>query len=494
MVRPVAKPDPVGFYWKYVLVVFTGLLLLPGAGPPATAVTATGHPSPLVLVDDQTEYTLIPHLEVLEDPTGNLTFNQISSPPYTAQFTPVTQKDTNFGFSRSAVWLRVKIQNQAPQENWLLVIEEPRLGWVDFYRPSDSGGGYEHVSTGAHRSFSSRELPYLGYLFRLPASSESEGTLYLRLQTDSVMLLSTRVLSWETFQAQSFSLYLFYGLAYGAVIILAVVQLYRFIALRGKSSIFLLLFMLITLFNLARMDGIGQQFLWPGLPTQKMSLEVGVFGTFLEMGFAVAAGQKRRWEVGPGIYQRAGWFSLILAVLCLIGYETGLYQDRIVIHAAICACLLLLSISHQKGLTGPFSGGEHELERLNGLAAEAAVSQERQRLARDLHDSVAQLIYSIRLLCSGLKKRVLEDNLEDLATYLQQIEDLGLQAVKEIRLLVNQLRPSILEEAGLAGALQQRLETVEQRGNVVTELRVEGDLPVLSVNVEQQVFNIAQER
>lgn len=447
----------------------------------------------MVLKDEQAEYSLVPHLEVLEDPAGILTFDQISSPLYTAQFLPITQDDTNFGFSRSAIWLRVKIQNLARRDNWLLVIEEPRLGWVDFYRPSDNGKSFEHISTGAYRSFSSRGIPYLGYLFRLPVTGGNEETFYLRLQTDSVMLISTRVLSWEAFQAQSFSLYLFYGLVYGAFVILVIYQLYRFITLRSKSFLFLLLFMLITLFNLARLDGIGRQFLWPVLPPICFSLGAGLFGDILELGFAVAAGQRRRWDPGQSNHHWRDRFWLILAVFCLIGYEIGLFQVRVLIHALILACLLLLSITHRKDLSEPFSAAENEVQRLNRLAAEAAVSEERQRLARDLHDSVAQLIYGIRFLCSGLKKQALEGNLVDPAAQLQQIEDLGLRAIREIRLLIYQLRPSILGEAGLAGALQQRLELVEHHGDVVTELQVGGDLPVLTKDVEQQVFNIAQE-
>jgi signal transduction histidine kinase len=134
-----------------------------------------------------------------------------------------------------------------------------------------------------------------------------------------------------------------------------------------------------------------------------------------------------------------------------------------------------------------------ENTRLYQQAQEIAVSEERQRLARELHDSVTQLLYSMSLLSSGWKKMAQDGRLADPAASFQQLEGIGLQALKEMRLLIHQLRPSVLEEAGLAGAVQHRLEAVEQRANIDTELVIDGDLPPLSPLFEEQLYNIAQE-
>ena len=62
-----------------------------------------------------------------------------------------------------------------------------------------------------------------------------------------------------------------------------------------------------------------------------------------------------------------------------------------------------------------------------------------------------------------------------------------------MRLLIHQLRPSILEEKGLVKALQIRLETVEKRVKLNTQLLVDGELPPFSQQVENELYNIAQE-
>jgi signal transduction histidine kinase len=62
-----------------------------------------------------------------------------------------------------------------------------------------------------------------------------------------------------------------------------------------------------------------------------------------------------------------------------------------------------------------------------------------------------------------------------------------------MRLLLHQLRPSILEEEGLVNALQQRLDAVERRANIEVQMVVRGNLSGLPPKIEDELFNIAQE-
>jgi signal transduction histidine kinase len=126
-------------------------------------------------------------------------------------------------------------------------------------------------------------------------------------------------------------------------------------------------------------------------------------------------------------------------------------------------------------------------------AQETAVNRERQRLSRELHDSVTQLLYSISLLSSGWKKMAQDGRLADPAGSFQELEGISSLALIEMRLLLHQLRPSVLQEAGLVGALKSRLEAVEQRLNIETRFVVEGDLPPLSNSLEEQLYDIVQE-
>jgi signal transduction histidine kinase len=125
----------------------------------------------------------------------------------------------------------------------------------------------------------------------------------------------------------------------------------------------------------------------------------------------------------------------------------------------------------------------------------AAISAERQRLARELHDSVTQSLYSLTLMTNGWASMVAQGRLsqQQVVDSFKQLGEVGQQGLKEMRLLIHQLRPPILEEVGLIGALQQRLDAVEQRVDVETHLYTRGGVDELPLVVAEQLFHITVE-
>jgi signal transduction histidine kinase len=124
------------------------------------------------------------------------------------------------------------------------------------------------------------------------------------------------------------------------------------------------------------------------------------------------------------------------------------------------------------------------LEEVNRVREQAelknAVLEERYRIARDLHDSATQSLYSLTLWAET-GRRVLAEGGTDLAMeYFDQIGGLAQQSLKEMRLLVHELHPLGLDTHGFIGSIQQRLDAVESRAGVTTSLQVEGelDLPI----------------
>jgi signal transduction histidine kinase len=133
-----------------------------------------------------------------------------------------------------------------------------------------------------------------------------------------------------------------------------------------------------------------------------------------------------------------------------------------------------------------------ERVRLIEQTEQAAVMEERQRLARELHDSVTQLIYS-QVLYAGAGLKVLGSGDVELSQqYLNRIHQVARQALKEMRLLVYELRPEDFLEDGLVGALQRRLDSVERRSEINVQLIVEGQ-PDLDEAAEIALYYIAME-
>lgn len=133
-----------------------------------------------------------------------------------------------------------------------------------------------------------------------------------------------------------------------------------------------------------------------------------------------------------------------------------------------------------------------ENARLRRHSERLLVVQERNRLARELHDSVTQSLYSLTLFAEAGRRTAKAGKDEEAADYFSQIGETGQQALKEMRLLVHRLRPSILSKEGLIRALQHRLNSVEGRAGVRHKLIVEDEIR-LSPALENAVYQIAQE-
>ena len=125
-------------------------------------------------------------------------------------------------------------------------------------------------------------------------------------------------------------------------------------------------------------------------------------------------------------------------------------------------------------------------------AAVRATQQERQRLARDLHDAVTQSVYSLTLMTEAARRRATLGEQSAAFEYVDRLSELAKQALKEMRLLVYELRPAALRYEPLVAALQSRLEAVEQRAGVHARLRVAADLHPPPA-VEAMLFHVAEE-
>ncbi len=130
--------------------------------------------------------------------------------------------------------------------------------------------------------------------------------------------------------------------------------------------------------------------------------------------------------------------------------------------------------------------------RLYEQAEETAALAERNRLARDLHDSVTQTLYGVTLYAKAAARLLSEGDAALAAEHLLQVERAAQDALQEMRLLIFELRPYVLQQDGLEAALRARLEAVEQRSGLTTSLTVAVKAD-LEPQVEEALYRIAQE-
>jgi signal transduction histidine kinase len=134
---------------------------------------------------------------------------------------------------------------------------------------------------------------------------------------------------------------------------------------------------------------------------------------------------------------------------------------------------------------------ERELRLLYEQAQELASLQERQRLARELHDSVSQALYGIGLGAYTAKETLESDPEQALASidYILTLTEAGLA---EMRALIFELRPESLEREGLVAALAKQVAVLRARYKLTVEADL-GEEPALSLERKHTLYRIAQE-
>ena len=173
---------------------------------------------------------------------------------------------------------------------------------------------------------------------------------------------------------------------------------------------------------------------------------------------------------------------------------TLLYVAGLIFVAAFVAMVQQADAARRRSeqLLAELQDAHQQLQAFTDQAEELAIANERTRLARDLHDSVAQTLYGLTLQAEAASRNLAAGQPEKTQEHLRAIRQDAQQTLQETRLLIFELRPLILESQGLVAALRARLDTVEARGDLAIHLDLQ-ELPDLQPQVETALYRIAQE-
>lgn len=131
---------------------------------------------------------------------------------------------------------------------------------------------------------------------------------------------------------------------------------------------------------------------------------------------------------------------------------------------------------------------------LKAASKKLIVSEERNRMARELHDSIAQGLNGINYSLNTLKKKIGssdQDNLEILPV-IDHLEETTEETLKELRDLILELKPSVIENKGLEQAVQAHCQLFARRQEIELNMDI-ARIDNLSPELELAIFRIVQE-
>ncbi len=142
-------------------------------------------------------------------------------------------------------------------------------------------------------------------------------------------------------------------------------------------------------------------------------------------------------------------------------------------------------------MTRRFNTMAEHLQNLIETRQQLATLEERNRLARDLHDSVKQQIFAISMQIGAIKV-LLGRDISAAKKRLDETEVLVHEAQQELTTLIKELRPAALEGKGLVEALRDYTNQWMQQTGIIAKLQV-ADPQTLPLMVEEALFRVAQE-
>jgi signal transduction histidine kinase len=214
----------------------------------------------------------------------------------------------------------------------------------------------------------------------------------------------------------------------------------------------------------------------------------------------------------PGIgFRWVGLFTVVMAVLMIGGPGWGVGAPLVLIHAVayffIASYVTVIrrletarrdaetARQESQTLLGELQQAHRELQVYAAQAEELAAVKERNRLARELHDSVTQTIFSLTLTAEAARI-LLERDPTQAGAQIDRLLELAQSALAEMRSLISHLRPKTVAEAGLIPALRQHVAERGSQDGLAVVLNLEGfaeDDTRLPQETEEALFRIVQE-
>ncbi|MBF0236576.1 MAG: GGDEF domain-containing protein [SAR324 cluster bacterium] len=218
------------------------------------------------------------YLELMEDPAGAWTIQEVSQTDRLLQFKPALTSSPNLGLTNSTYWLRFKVRFQHNQ-SLVLEISYPFLDYVDLFVPQ-TNGTFEKYQTGDQMPFSHRQIEHRFLLFHLEGQAGEEISYYLRVQTAGAMTIPVKLWSPEAFTEKVNKEQYALGFYYGIMVVMAVYNLFLFFAIRDKAYLFYVMYILFLVVSLMCANGLAFEYLWPDFPLlNNISLPIFMIGT-----------------------------------------------------------------------------------------------------------------------------------------------------------------------------------------------------------------------
>ncbi len=172
----------------------------------------------------------------------------------------------NYGFTKAAYWVKVDLNNHTDQKDWILHFEYPLMDVLQLYTPNAQNQYRLQYTTGDAYAFSQRPIKDRGFALPISITPQQTQSIYLRLQSRDSMIISMSLLTPDAFRAEQQNESFWFGMYYGAVLIILLFNAYLYLILKDKNHLhYVAVLGCYALIELS-LNGMGTVYFWGDFP------------------------------------------------------------------------------------------------------------------------------------------------------------------------------------------------------------------------------------
>ncbi len=248
---------------KFIALIFLALMSQFAIG--MTPVLKTGKTA--VDLDETSDaVNLSQSIWYLEDKPSNFDPHLLSSSNDNSNWAPNHNETINFGYSDSAYWVTTLLRNSSdvPLDR-LLEIAYNVLDSIDIYL-IDENEIIEHHQLGDLLPFNERVYQHRNFVYPIHINPNQSRQLLIKVKTSTSMQIPLMLWKPASFHAKDQIEVLHLGIYYGAMIVMALYNLFIFYVVRTSNYFFYVIWVFCMAGFMASLNGIGYQYLWPQSP------------------------------------------------------------------------------------------------------------------------------------------------------------------------------------------------------------------------------------
>lgn len=217
---------------------------------------------PVILEEGKDHYDLGLNLDILEDPTGKLTINDVNSPKWAEKFKRSEEKEPNFGFSESFFWARLKLINRKNNNESFVISQNYYLqDNITFFIKNKEK--WKEIKTGDQYSFNTRDFKMRSFSFLIPPKKNL--LIFLKI-SGSVNRFNLKLKTEKKKLRDEGNENLKYGLFFGLILSVFLYNFFIFLSSRSRSYFFYCTYVISFGLCLAIYQGYAQAYLFPNFP------------------------------------------------------------------------------------------------------------------------------------------------------------------------------------------------------------------------------------